>query len=173
MTPMTNARIAGLTYLLYIGLDFPTLFMSNKNAAAVLTMFGAVNALVLAVALYGVTREVMPDLALLAMVCRVGEGILGASQAGPVRGGFFFAVGSTIFCYLLLRGRLIPTGLAWLGLGASVLLVVLLPATLGGVLHRPFSDLIWAPMAAFEIPAGFWLIMRGVRMPTATAVLAA
>ena len=39
----------------------------------------------------------------------------------------FFAVGSTAFTYLLLRGRIIPTPLAWLGFVASVLLVIGLP----------------------------------------------
>lgn len=37
------------------------------------------------------------------------------------------AVGSTLFSYLFLRGRLIPVPLAWIGVAASVVLVVGLP----------------------------------------------
>jgi hypothetical protein len=44
----------------------------------------------------------------------------------------FFAVGSTLFSWLLLRGRMIPVPLAWLGVLASVLLVVLLPLEAAG-----------------------------------------
>ncbi len=43
----------------------------------------------------------------------------------------FFAVGSTAFAYLLLRGRMIPVPLAWLGVVASAVLVVGLPPQLG------------------------------------------
>jgi hypothetical protein len=75
----------------------------------------------------------------------------------------FFAVGSTIFCWLLLRARSIPAPLAWLGLLASVLLVVLLPLRLTAVLSDQMAMLMWIPMAAFEIPLGFWLLFKGVR----------
>src|SRR5204863_2909172 len=44
----------------------------------------------------------------------------------------FFAVGSTFFCFLLLRGRMIPTALAWVGVVASVVLVICLPLQLAG-----------------------------------------
>lgn len=77
-------------------------------------------------------------------------------------GATFFAVGSTFFSYLLLRGRTIPVPLAWLGVFASILLVVGLPAQLIGVLKSPAADLIWIPMAAFEVPLGFWLLIKGV-----------
>jgi len=73
----------------------------------------------------------------------------------------FFAVGSTLFSWLLLRGRMIPTALAWLGVVASVLVVVSLPLQLGGVLHGAVTQLMWLPMAAFEIPLGFWLLIKG------------
>ena len=74
----------------------------------------------------------------------------------------FFAVGSTLFSWLLLRGRMIPTALAWLGVVASVLVVVGLPLQLGGLLHGSITQLMWIPMAAFEIPLGFWLLIKGV-----------
>lgn len=82
--------------------------------------------------------------------------------------GTFFAVGSTLFSYLLLRGRMIPVPLAWLGVGASALLVVGLPLRLAGLLQGPIASLIWLPMLAFEVPLALWLLTRGVAAPTRT-----
>jgi len=151
------------------------------------------------VTLYAITREQDPDLAMLALVCRVAEGVIpavgtrktldllwlasatGADAPGPeathalgaflLRGGglpidaSFFAVGSTLFSWLLLRGRMIPVALAWLGVVASILLVVGLPLQLAGVLRGPVSQLMWIPMAAFEIPLALWFIFKGVGAP--------
>lgn len=89
-------------------------------------------------------------------------------QAGawtPVVGGMFFAVGSASFAWLFLRGRMIPRPLAWLGLVASLLLVVGLPLRLAGLLQGPIIWLLWLPMAAFEIPLGFWLLLAGAAAP--------
>jgi hypothetical protein len=80
----------------------------------------------------------------------------------------FFAVGSTAFAYLLLRGRMIPVPLAWLGVDASVLLVIGLPLRLAGWLHDPIASLIWLPMLAFEVPLALWLLTRGVAAPART-----
>jgi hypothetical protein len=77
----------------------------------------------------------------------------------------FFAVGSTFFSWLLLRGRMIPIPLAWLGVVASVLLVACLPLLLAGFLRGPIVTLMWLPMLAFEVPLGVWLIIRGVAAP--------
>lgn len=74
----------------------------------------------------------------------------------------FFAVGSTLFCWLLLRGRMIPASLAWLGVGASLLLVVLLPLQLAGLIEGRITALMWLPMLAFEVPLALWLLTRGV-----------
>jgi hypothetical protein len=76
-----------------------------------------------------------------------------------------FALGSTLFSWLLLRGRMIPVPLAWLGVVASVVLVVGLPLQLVEVLGGPVVQLMWIPMAAFEIPLGFWLLIKGVAAP--------
>ena len=72
-----------------------------------------------------------------------------------------FAVGSTIFSYLFLRGRMIPVSLAWLGVAASLLLVAGLPLNLAGFLIGPVTQLIWIPMALFEVALAVWLIIRG------------
>jgi uncharacterized protein DUF4386 len=78
----------------------------------------------------------------------------------------FFAVGSTAFAYLLLRGRMIPVPLAWLGVVASVVLVVGLPLRLAGWLHGPITMIMWLPMLLFEIPLGLWFLTKGVAAPT-------
>ena len=73
-----------------------------------------------------------------------------------------FAIGSTFFCWLLLRGRMLPRALAWTGVIASVILVAGLPLQLGGLLGAPLTMLMWMPMLAFEVPGGVWLLGKGV-----------
>ncbi len=77
----------------------------------------------------------------------------------------FFAVGSALFAWLLLRGRMIPVPLAWLGVIASALLVGALPLQQAGFLSGPVTALLWLPMLAFEVPLGLWLIVKGVAGP--------
>jgi len=219
MTRTTNARIAGFTFLFYIAVAFPSMVLLNRaasgegiaakfasiaqhasdvRAAVVLSLLGCFSALVLAVTLYAITREVDADLAMLALTCRVAEGVIsglsipeslgllwlatatganapdtGAAHAlGAylLRGDMavtatFFAVGSTLFSYLFLRGRMIPVALAWLGVLASVLLVVGLPLQIAGVLRGSVTQLMYLPMLAFEVPLGLWLLIKGVATP--------
>jgi len=220
MTRTTNARIAGLTYLVYIALGIPAMVLfdraSNAQGTAariariaqhasdvrivlVLTLLTCFAALLLAVSLYGITRDEDRDLAMLALSCRVGEGVLNAmgpmatlgllwlgtavteagapdAAAADALGGFllnvrgwsgtisatFFAVGSTLFSYLLLRGRMVPAALAWLGVVASVLLVVGLPLQLAGFLGGPVGWFMWLPMLVFEVALALWLLIKGV-----------
>jgi hypothetical protein len=170
MTRTTNARIAGFTFLAYIAAGVTDMALNGasgtqgtaiKLAHTELSLLMCFAALVLAVTLYAVTRDQDRDLALLALTCRVGEGILGAMPGNTLLAATFFAVGSTLFSWLLLRGRMIPVALAWLGVVASILLVVGLPLELAGVLHGPMTRLMWLPMAAFEIPLGLWLLIKG------------
>lgn len=213
------ARLAGVMFLLYIaiGVTQMTVFggaTAGENAAAklvnmaqhatdvrinvVLGLITCFVALTLGVALYALTREQEPHLALLALLCRVGEGVVGgvymsmmlgllalataeganapdaaAAQAlgafvlkarswNPIIAASFFAVGSTLFCYLFLRGRNIPVSLAWLGLVSSILLVVGLPLQLTGILRGSVTYYIWIPMAVFEVVLAVWLIIKGV-----------
>jgi hypothetical protein len=74
-------------------------------------------------------------------------------------------VGSLLFSYLLLRGRMIPVALAWVGVVASILVVAVLPLELVGVLRGPITQLVWLPMLAFEVPLGLWLLIKGVAAP--------
>lgn len=222
MTRKTNARLAGCAFLIYIAAAFPSavLFRQATSVAGIagklaqiaqapdalrvtviLSLISAFSALVLGVSLYGITRAQDHEFALLAMACRVGEGIVNAiltlgtvlllslatglpaadtagsaatnalgkllltvRDSGTSVSAILFAVGSTIFSLLLLRGRLIPSSLAWLGAVSSALLVAVLPAELAGFID-PVSFLIWMPMLAFELTIAVWLLIKGAATP--------
>ncbi len=95
----------------------------------------------------------------------LGALMLNVPQTSGNLAATFFAIGSTLFAYLLLRGRMIPVALAWLGVFASVLTVVCLPLQLIGVLGSPITELMWLPMLAFEVVLAVWLIVKGVSSP--------
>jgi hypothetical protein len=222
MTRRTNARVAGITFLVYIAVALTGMVLSggaqsgegtaarlaniarhasDMRLALVLELVSCFCALVLAVTLYAITRDADPDLALLAMVCRVAEGVIGGvflqrglgklwlatasgadapdPAAASALGAYlmklptwssdlpatFFAVGSTIFAWLLLRGRIVPAPLAWLGLLASILVVVVLPLQLVGIAGGLLTQVMWIPMLAFEVGFALWLIVKGAAMP--------
>jgi hypothetical protein len=217
MTRSTNARIAGFAFLLYIALGVTSLFLGGTGGEGTAAQLANIArhesafraglllspilwfcAIALAVTLYALTRDEDPDLAMLVLVSRAGEGMIGAAATfaslgllwlatltGPAApdaassqtlGSFlfkvegwnttisaiFFAVGSTAFSYLLLRGRMVPVALAWVGVVASALLVVGLPLQLAGYLDGTITNLMWLPMLLFEVPLAFWLIIKGV-----------
>jgi hypothetical protein len=224
MTRTTNARIAGFTYLFYavIGICIELLmhrarsvdgdsaaklarigeYATNVRLSILIVLLECFSALVLAVTLYGITRVQDHELAMLALVCRVAEavlgtlnipnylGLLGVAKGGlatglpdmpttkavvtfllmPVPsvpiGSIFFAVGSTIFSWLLLRGRMVPVSIAWLGMFASGLLVVVLPLQLAGFSTGPLTGYYqWLPALVFQIVLALWLLIKGVATP--------
>ena len=224
MTRTTMARVAGFTYLFYAAIGIcGDLMMSHvfgvEGDAAKLARFGeyatevridilikvleAFSALVLAVTLYGITRDEDHELAMLALVCRVAEGVLGSlsipsylgllwlaesgvgtgvpdiptknallafllmpGPSAPI-GAIFFAVGSTIFSWLLLRGRIVPASIAWLGVFATGLLAVVLPLQLAGFSTGPLSGYYqWLPALAFQVVLALWLLIKGVATPS-------
>ena len=220
MTRRTNARLAGFMFLFYIatGIAGMVLFApatSGEGAAAklasvaqhaTLTRVDAVysllmmmNPFVLGVALYGLTRDYDRELALLALTCRITEGVMAAMSALAKRAllsvataaagatgadaaaanalgsvllnvqglitllaATVFAIGSTLFSYLFLRARTIPVSLAWLGVLASVLLVVGLPLQIAGFIEGSVTLFMWIPMALFEVTFALWLLIKGV-----------
>jgi hypothetical protein len=99
-------------------------------------------------------------------VYALGSFLLTARAWNPIIAATFFAVGSTLYSWLLLRGRMIPLPLAWLGVLASVLLVVGLPLQLVGVLPDSATWFAYVPMVVFEISVGLWLLIKGTPMPT-------
>ena len=159
----TYARVAGFTFLFYIVAGISSMALPNQSQVAdLLSLLLNFSAIVLGVTLFMITREQGPALALLALACRILEAVHSESA-------IFFAVGSLLFSWLLLRGRMIPVALAWLGVLASVLWVVGLPLQLIGVLPDSVTWFIYLPMAAFEIPFALWLIIKGVALSTSNA----
>ena len=159
----TYARVAGFTFLFYIVAGISSMALPNKSQVAdLLNLLLNFSAIVLGVTLFLITREQGPGLALLALTCRVMEAVHSESA-------IFFAVGSLLFSWLLLRGRMIPVALAWLGVLASVLWVVGLPLQLIGLLPDSVTWFIYLPMAAFEIPFALWLMIKGVARSTPNA----
>jgi len=219
MTRKTNARIAGFTFLFYIAVGITSMVLSGRATAGdgvaaqlasiaqhatyvritvILTLLAAFSALVLAVTLFAITHDEDPDLAMLAMMCRVAEGITGVFVAGTLGllwlattsgantpdtaaaqtlaafllrmdawspAAILFAVGSTLFSWLLLRGRMIPVAMAWLGVFASVLLVVILPLQLVGLARPPITTVMWLPALVFELGLAMWLLIKGATPP--------
>lgn len=161
---MTYARIAGFTFLFYIAAGITSLALDDQSQFTELLLFLLnLSALVLGVTLYLLTRDHGPALALLAMACRFMEAVHDQSE-------LFFAVGSLLFCWLLLRGRVIPTVLAWLGVIASVLLVAILPLQLAGFLGSAgwassMTWYIWLPMLIFEVGLSVWMLIKGIALP--------
>ena len=220
MTRNTSARIAGFTYLFYavIGICNEALMhrarggesgaamivnigrhATDVRLAILITVLESFSALVLAVTLYGITRSEDHELAILGLVCRVAEGVLGSlsipnyvgllwlatvgSGAGTLDpasiralqayllmpgpsvplGAIFYAVGSAIFSWLLLAGRMVPVGIAGLGVVASCLLAVTLPLQLSGFNTGPLTGYYqWLPALVFQIILALWLLIKGV-----------
>jgi hypothetical protein len=222
MTRTTNARLAGVTFLFYIATGITSLMLFNQairgaqgtaaklaaiaehptvvRLTVVLALVIFLCAVVLGVTLYALTREEDRDLAMIALCCRVSEGVIAAVSAtstlqllaiatastaaaapdaatAQALGGLLlnqrgwtgsiaaicFVMGSTLYSYLFLRARSIPVPLAWLGVLASLLLLIALPLDLAGLIKVSF--LMWMPMLVFEVTFALWLILKGVAAP--------
>lgn len=166
MKAKSNARIAGLAFLLYIVSGMISMAVHDRvHLTEMLSLISSICAIALGVTLYSLTRAQDSDLALLALACRLLEATAGKDAA------MFFSVGSTLFCWLLLRGRMIPIGLSTLGMFASLLLVVILPMQRLELIGVPttwsssLSWLIWLPMLAFEVAFALLLLTRGIKPP--------
>jgi hypothetical protein len=223
MTRTTNARVAGFTFLFYTAIGMCVELLAHRvNAVGgdaaklariaeyamdvriviLLTLLESLSALVLAVALYRITRDEDPELAMLAMACRMVEGVLvSLSIPGDVAllwfaktgvgtgaldnattnalrafllmpgpsvpvGAIFFVVGSTIFSYLLLRRRMVPVSIAWMGVITSGLLAVTLPLQLAGFSTGPLTGFVqWLPAFVSQTVLALWLLIKGVAKP--------
>ena len=115
MTRQTNARIAGFTFLLYIATALPAAILfrtaasgdgiaaklaniarhaADVRVAAVLSLLTFVEAVVLGVTLYGITRDEDNELAVLALSCRVAEGVINALSPVMLMGLLWLATNS-------------------------------------------------------------------------------
>lgn len=218
MTQRAEARLAGFAYLSYIVFTMSSTMTYGRAIAGdgvaqqlsslshmifqaritvLLDLLQVVSALVLAVTLYRLTKVVDPTLALLAMLFRVGEGLLGSLSildkvqlmhlATVVTGNttdaagarllgnyilnrpdelfseFCFVIGGFIFAWLFLRGRLIPSLLAWIGVVSIGVQIVCVSLNIAGFMSVSVVNLIWLLIMTYEIPLGLWLIVKGVK----------
>ncbi len=184
MTRRTNARIAGIAYLLYIAAAFPSMVLNARatsgdgmaaklanvavhaadvRLAAVLSLIGCFCALALAVTLYALTREQDRDLAMLGLTCRVAEGVTGAASIPTTLG--LLAIATAV-------GTNAPDPAAARAVGAFVLnqpwligaWLFAVGSTLFSWLLLLASQLIWIPVAVLELVVAVWLIVKGVAM---------
>jgi hypothetical protein len=167
-TTPTSQRIyagaAGFTLIFYIVAGIASMALGDQSQFTnLLYLVQSFSALVLGVTFYALTYEQEPVLAVLALTCRVAEAIQYGESA------IYFAVGSLIFSWLILRGRLIPTILAQLGVFASAVLVVILPSQLAGLFGGSMSWassitwLVWLPMLIYEVVLALWFLIKGVK----------
>jgi len=216
MTQRTAAKVAGCTYLGYIVFSMSSSILyaratagddasqtlstlarmiSTARVTVLLDLLQPVCALLLAVTLYRLVKPVSPTVALLAMLFRVGEGLLGVlpilsklelmrlAIAPPIGladvsgylvaanellhrpddgfSQFFFVVGGFLFACLLLRGRLIPRWLAWIGVVTIGAQMVVVPLHIATMVPGSFVNLGWMAILLYEVPLGIWLIVKG------------
>jgi len=136
-------------------------FRVAEGVLGVLSIPGYLGLLWLAKAGSGTAVQDLPTLnALRAYMLMPGPSV-------PI-GAIFFALGSAIFSYLLLRGRMVPASIAWLGVFASGLLVVSLPLQLAGFPGGPLAGYYqWLPALLFQTSLALWLLIKGVAAPAA------
>ena len=225
MTQAKAARLAGFLWVLTMATSiFATMYCFSRHvvvgdvtktaaniianettfrvgiATMLLTSLGVI---VLIWAFYILLKPVNRELALLAVLFRIGEAIilcmmpiqqlvtlkyLGNANhlkafepdqlnalanismstygSGVYVGFICLGLGSIIFAYLFLKSGYVPSAFAWLGIFASVLLtlgsffLIIFPAI--RTIVYPYGML---PMFFYEIGLGFWLWIKGVRLP--------
>lgn len=170
----TYARVAGFTFLFYIIAGISSMALgSEAQVSDLLLLLQSFSALVLGVSLFALTYKQGLALATLALTFRVVEAVQYGESA------IYFAVGSLLFSWLLMRGAMIPSALAWLGIVASALLVVILPLQLAGLFGGAMSWsssatwLVWLPMLVFEVGLALWLLVKGVHVESRKLVVSA
>ena len=114
MTRRSNARVAGLAFLLYFAFGIPTMVLFGRamagkgveaklasiaqhavdlRVAVLFVLITSFCALVLGVTLWALTRDRDPDLAMLGLLCRCCEGIAGALTVQRTMGLLWLARG--------------------------------------------------------------------------------
>jgi len=200
-SPLVYARVAGVAYLvitivavLYGSLVESKLIESGNDAATatnilaneslfrvgiVLVLIIYVSVVVASWALYVILRTVHKNLALLALLLRSAEAVLGAATvliSQVLAGRFidvrtagldivliFIGLGATVFCYLLFKSRYIPKPLAawgiltYLSMLSLALVSILFP-------NHPLmlANVLYGVGASFELVLGLWLVFKGV-----------
>ena len=143
MTRTANARLAGLMFLVYVAIAAAAMVLFDAaagggNTAArlssiaqhapqmrlgiALSLVSLVAVLVLAVALYGLTRETGSDLAMLASSCCLAEGVMGAGSAIAMRLLLWMATAAAPMTGEIF-GPLLFKAIEWSGIAAATIFV--------------------------------------------------
>ncbi len=96
---------------------------------------------------------------------RLVTAIIRSTRHATLVASFFFAIGSTAFAWVLMRGRLAPRYVAALGFIGSLVPVVGMPLQIIGALRGFNTGLLWILLFLFEIVLGVWLLTSGGREP--------
>lgn len=90
-----------------------------------------------------------------------------ASGSGFNISMMFLAVGSTIFFYLFYKSRYIPRPLAAWGVFSSILMMIVSVAMILFPDNIATLQYGWGPMGITEIGTALWLLIAGIRPPSA------
>src|SRR5262249_14640491 len=161
--------VASITTLILAAMLYAIVAHQDRNLAILALSCRAVEA-----GLYGV--GMLATLALLSLsqgssndassVHALADQFMDARWTSTNIGAIFFAAGSTVYSYLLLKARSIPVPLSVTGLVGSLIILVGVPAQTA-LSHRTYggaSAIIWVPVAIFEIATGVWLLAKGANV---------
>jgi len=90
-----------------------------------------------------------------------------AQGLGMSVGFILLGLGSAVFAYLLLKSRYVPKAFAVLGIFSSLLLAI---GTLAIIVFPRLGAIGMAymmPMGLYEVGLGFWLLIKGIKAPSA------
>jgi hypothetical protein len=185
------ARVAGLAYLLVLGVDLAGLQLSHQLLGKSLMLAGSLLVVPLALGLYFTLKVFQPVTSAMALACRLAEVLIGLVAAAvrfeTVRSAFagthlrsvilefldwntavsldalIFTIGSTLFFFVFVRSASIPRALGWLGLSASIIAFAACATHLVRPNFPALSAVPWTPMLLAELSTGSWLLFRSVR----------
>jgi hypothetical protein len=194
------AHIAGLTYILVIligsisvGYIDTILFIpgdSTTTVSNILSNESPYRLAVLGELIMFVLKTINQPLALLALLMRISEAVLGAGiavlsglipllllhsqpdlvplflQVRSIGLDFvliFIGVGGTIYCYLFLISRYVPRFLAYWGIFTYISMFLMASASILFSIPESTKMFLYAPGGIFEILFGLWLLIKGVR----------
>jgi len=98
----------------------------------------------------------------------LARAVLAMYGTGLSIGFVFLGLGSAVFSYVWLKSGYIPRALALLGIFASLLLTIMTLVTM--VYPRVYEVLgmtYMMPMFLYEVGLGLWLLVKGLRTPSA------
>jgi hypothetical protein len=165
--------VAGITTLVLAAMLYAVVAHQDRNLAILALSCRAVEGglyavgVLVALALLSLSHGDRGDAS--AVQAMAGQ-LMDARWTSSNVGAAFFAVGSTLYSYLLFKARAIPVPLSLTGLVGSLIVLVGVPwqTALSNPTFSGPSAAIWIPLAVFELSTGVWLLAKGARMPAGT-----